>query len=178
LPELVHQLAIARFGHRPRVADTFCGGGSIPFEAARIGCDVYASDLNPIACMLTWGAFNIIGAPPEARSKIEVAQRHVAAAVDGEITRLGIEHDARGNRAKAYLYCLETHCPFCARNILLYQLLRTQISTMSRHERPALFTCFAKTLDWGNKLCYYGTGAARESISHLFANQAFNTFWN
>ena len=60
LPELVEQLGIARFGHRPKVADTFCGGGSIPFEAARLGCDVYASDLNPIACMLTWGAFNII----------------------------------------------------------------------------------------------------------------------
>ena len=35
----------------------------------------------------------------------------VAAAVDAEITRLGIEHDAEGNRAKAYLYCLETRCP-------------------------------------------------------------------
>ena len=58
---------MARFGHRPKVADTFCGGGSIPFEAARIGCDVYASDLNPIACMLTWGAFNIIGADERTR---------------------------------------------------------------------------------------------------------------
>jgi putative DNA methylase len=47
LPELVEQLGIARFGHRPMVADTFCGGGLIPFEAARIGCDVYASDVNP-----------------------------------------------------------------------------------------------------------------------------------
>jgi putative DNA methylase len=60
LPELVEQLGIMRFGHRPGVADTFCGGGSIPFEAARIGCDVYASDLNPIACMLTWGALHIL----------------------------------------------------------------------------------------------------------------------
>jgi putative DNA methylase len=46
-PELVKQLGIMRFGHRPRVADTFCGSGQIPFEAARLGCDVYASDLNP-----------------------------------------------------------------------------------------------------------------------------------
>ena len=56
-----------RFGHRPRVADTFCGSGQIPFEAARLGCDVYASDLNPVACMLTWGAFNIVGGSPESR---------------------------------------------------------------------------------------------------------------
>jgi adenine-specific DNA methylase len=110
-PELVEQLGILRYGHRPRVGDTFAGGGSIPFEAARIGCDVYASDLNPIACMLTWGALNIIGASPERRAEIEKAQRTVAAAVDEEITALGIEHDEQGNRAKAYLYCLETRCP-------------------------------------------------------------------
>jgi putative DNA methylase len=111
LPELVEQLGVARFGHRPKVADTFSGGGSIPFEAARIGCDVYASDLNPIACMLTWGAFNIIGASPERRAEIEAAQTEVAANVDAEITALGVEHDADGNRAKAYIYCLETRCP-------------------------------------------------------------------
>ncbi|CAI8823310.1 anti-phage-associated DUF1156 domain-containing protein [Methylocaldum szegediense] len=109
--ELVEQLGILRYGHRPRVGDTFCGGGSIPFEAARLGCDVYASDLNPVACMLTWGALNIIGASPERRAEIEQAQREVAEVVDKEITELGIEHDEHGNRAKAYLYCLETRCP-------------------------------------------------------------------
>ena len=66
-PEFIEQIGIARFGHRPKVADVFCGSGQIPFEAARLGCDVYASDLNPIACMLTWGAFNIVGASPEQR---------------------------------------------------------------------------------------------------------------
>lgn len=109
--ELVEQLGILRFGHRPKVADTFCGGGSIPFEAARLGCDVYASDLNPIACMLTWGAFNIIGADEETREAIKSAQEKIAKEVDEEITKLGIEHDDDGNRAKAYLYCLETTCP-------------------------------------------------------------------
>jgi putative DNA methylase len=38
LPDLVQQLGAMRFGHAPRVADVFAGGGSIPFEAARIGC--------------------------------------------------------------------------------------------------------------------------------------------
>ena len=111
IPELLEQLGILRFGKRPRVGDTFCGGGSIPFEAARLGCDVYASDLNPIACMLTWGALNIIGAPAAEREEIKAAQATVAAEVDREITDLGIEHDSKGNRAKAYLYCLEVRCP-------------------------------------------------------------------
>ena len=111
MEQLVEQLGILRYGHRPKVGDTFAGGGSIPFESARMGCDVYASDLNPIACMLNWGNLNIIGATPERRAEIEEAQRLVAQAVDKEITALGIEHDAQGNRAKAYLYCLEARCP-------------------------------------------------------------------
>ena len=111
LAELVEQLGILRYGRRPRVGDTFSGGGSIPFEAARLGCDAYAADLNPIACMLTWGAMNIIGAPRERRTIFEEAQREVTEKVDKELVRLGVEHDDQGNRAKAYLYCLETKCP-------------------------------------------------------------------
>jgi len=111
LPELVEQLGILRYGHRPRVGDTFSGGGSIPFEAARIGCDAYASDLNPIACMLTWGSAEIIGAPNKRREEISKAQSTLAKAVNQRITELCIEHDADGNRAKAYLWCLEARCP-------------------------------------------------------------------
>lgn len=111
IAELVEQLGMLRYGHRPRAGDTFSGGGSIPFEAARIGCDAYASDLNPIACMLTWGALNVIGATPERRAVIDRNQQAVFDAIDKEITKLGVEHDEKGNRAKAYLYCLETRCP-------------------------------------------------------------------
>jgi len=111
VPELIEQLGILRFGHRPKVGDTFSGGGSIPFEAARLGCDVSASDLNPIACMLTWGAFNIICADEDTRDQIDSARRAAAAMVDREISALEIEHDREGNRAKAHLYCLETRCP-------------------------------------------------------------------
>lgn len=111
IPELVEQLGIMRFGHRPKVGDTFCGSGSIPFEAARIGCDVYASDLNPIACMLTWGALHLIGGGDRLKVKLEAAQSRVANSVDQRITHLGVEHDANGNRAKAFLYCAETKCP-------------------------------------------------------------------
>ena len=56
LPELVRELGGRRFGRVPRVGDAFCGGGSVPFEAARLGCEAYGSDLNPVAALLTWGA--------------------------------------------------------------------------------------------------------------------------
>jgi putative DNA methylase len=110
-PELVEQLGIMRFGHRPRVADTFCGSGQIPFEAARLGCDTYASDLNPIACMLTWGAFNIIGGSEESHEKLAQEQVNLVRRVQTEIDRLGVETDGKGWRAKIFLYCVEARCP-------------------------------------------------------------------
>jgi adenine-specific DNA methylase len=109
--ELVDQIGILRFGRRAKVGDAFSGGGSIPFESARLGADVYASDINPIACMLSWGALNIVGASEARRKEVEKSQLKAAAAVDKQIIELGIEHDEEGSRAKSYLYCLETVCP-------------------------------------------------------------------
>jgi putative DNA methylase len=43
----------AAFGGRaPRVLDPFAGGGSIPLEAMRLGCETYALDYNPVAVLL------------------------------------------------------------------------------------------------------------------------------
>ncbi len=36
----------------PKVLDPFSGGGSIPLEALRLGCETYASDLNPLAVLI------------------------------------------------------------------------------------------------------------------------------
>jgi adenine-specific DNA methylase len=36
----------------PLIVDPFAGGGSIPLEALRLGCDAFASDLNPVACLI------------------------------------------------------------------------------------------------------------------------------
>jgi putative DNA methylase len=111
IPELVEEMGIARFGHRPKVADVFCGSGQIPFEAARLGCDVYASDLNPIACMLTWGAFHIVGADDVQRELIKKYQNDLLEKVYSEIDELGFEKDGNGWKAKTFLYCLEVICP-------------------------------------------------------------------
>jgi len=36
----------------PLVVDPFAGGGSIPLEALRLGCETFASDMNPVACLI------------------------------------------------------------------------------------------------------------------------------
>lgn len=136
--ELVRELGEKRFGRVPRVGDAFCGGGSIPFEAARIGCGAYGSDLNPVAGLLTWAALNIIGGGHKLAARVREAQDEVWKTVDRQITALGIEHETeslknsewealaaavergeiapervalRVRRADAYLYCAEVRCP-------------------------------------------------------------------
>lgn len=39
-------------GRPPRVLDPFGGGGSIPLEALRLGCETYSMDLNPVAVLI------------------------------------------------------------------------------------------------------------------------------
>jgi putative DNA methylase len=111
MPELIEEMGIARFGRRPKVADIFSGSGQIPFEAARIGCDVFASDLNPIACLLTYGAFKIVGANEPSRSNMLKKQNALIKNVQAEINELGIERDGNGWILKSLLYCVETKCP-------------------------------------------------------------------
>jgi adenine-specific DNA methylase len=49
LDELREEIRKAYGGRAPRVLDPFAGGGAIPLEAMRLGCDVTAADLNPVA---------------------------------------------------------------------------------------------------------------------------------
>lgn len=42
----------ANGGKPPKVLDPFAGGGSIPLEALRLGCEAHASDLNPVAVLV------------------------------------------------------------------------------------------------------------------------------
>lgn len=111
IQELTDQLGKKRFGHTPRVGDAFCGGGSIPFEAARIGCEAYGSDLNPVAALLTWASIHLIGGGKEVQEKVQAAQQAAFTAADKQITEWGIEHNDKGWRADAYLYCVEAVCP-------------------------------------------------------------------
>ena len=59
----------ANGGVAPKVVDLFAGGGAIPLEAARLGCDVTAIELNPVAHLIE-------------RVMLEFPQRHLDLAAD------------------------------------------------------------------------------------------------
>ena len=49
-------------GNPPPLLDPFCGGGSIPLEAQRLGLAAHGSDLNPVAVLITKA---LIELPPQ-----------------------------------------------------------------------------------------------------------------
>ena len=74
----------------PLVVDPFAGGGSIPLEALRLGCDAFASDLNPVACLIL-------------QVMLEDIPRHKAELAD-ELRRVGAEIKAQAEKEMAELY--------------------------------------------------------------------------
>lgn len=53
LLEHARNLIRKRFGDQlPKVLDSFAGGGSIPLEALRLGCEAYALEYNPVAYII------------------------------------------------------------------------------------------------------------------------------
>jgi putative DNA methylase len=53
-------------GKPPPIFDPFCGGGTIPLEAQRLGLEAHASDLNPVAVLMTKALIEI---PPKFRGQ-------------------------------------------------------------------------------------------------------------
>jgi len=117
LQELAQQLGMHRYGHIPTVGDCFAGGGSNVFEPARMGCNVYGSDLNPLAGVLTWADLNILGCTEAELTELNEFQEKVFDSACKEIDDLGVEKNEEGHVAKYYLYCNETICPECGYHV-------------------------------------------------------------
>ena len=66
--------------HAPPVLDPFCGGGSIPLEAQRLGLRAYGSDLNPVPVLITKALIEI---PPKFAGKPPVNPDSNARLKDG-----------------------------------------------------------------------------------------------
>lgn len=107
----------------PLVVDPFAGGGSIPLEALRIGCDAFASDLNPLACLINKVLLEDI---PRHSSKLAEELRRVG----GEIKRQAevelaefYPSDADGARPIAYIWGRAVRCeqPDCGAEIPIFK---------------------------------------------------------
>jgi adenine-specific DNA methylase len=120
----------AHGARRPRVLDPLAGGGSFPLEALRLGCDTYASDLNPVAVLMekatleypqrygsqTPASCAVKGDSPDIRagdSLLDDVRRWTEWMVAGAQKELGrfYPEDPDGSIPVGYLWARTVRCP-------------------------------------------------------------------
>jgi len=112
---------VAHGDEPPLVVDPFAGGGSIPLEALRLGCEAFASDLNPVACLILKVMLEDI---PRHGPKLAEELRRVGAEIkeqaEKELADL-YPRDRDGATPIAYLWARTVRCesPNCGAEIPL-----------------------------------------------------------
>lgn len=105
----------------PLVVDPFAGGGSIPLEAMRLGCEAFASDLNPVACLILKVMLEDIPRHgPELAEELREAGAEIKGRAERELASL-YPADPDGATPIAYLWARTVRCeaPDCGAEIPL-----------------------------------------------------------
>jgi putative DNA methylase len=105
----------------PLVVDPFAGGGSIPLEALRVGCEAFASDLNPVACLILKVMLEEIPRHgPELAEELRRVGAQIKQQAEKELADL-YPKDPDGSVPMAYLWARTVRCeaPNCGAEIPL-----------------------------------------------------------
>jgi putative DNA methylase len=105
----------------PLVVDPFAGGGSIPLEALSLGCETFASDLNPVAClMLKVLLEDIPRNGPELGKELSRVGKEIKEAAERELKKF-YPDDPDGSKPITYIWARSIKCeaPNCGAEIPL-----------------------------------------------------------
>ncbi|MEV4483630.1 DUF1156 domain-containing protein [Micromonospora coxensis] len=116
--ELIRHLVGLRWnsdgGAAPVVLDPFAGGGSIPFEAMRLGCDVIANELNPVASAVLQGTLGVVhDFGPELSDDIRRWGGEWARCVKDELAPFFPSQDRES--VASYVWAFSVPCPVTGR---------------------------------------------------------------
>ena len=125
LTQAAHEALGGVPGTRPLVVDPFCGGGSIPLEALRVGADAFASDLNPVPVLLNKVVLEYI---PKYGKRLAEEVRKWGAWIKAEAEKELAEFypkDPDGATPIAYLWARTIRCegPACGAEVPLIRSL-------------------------------------------------------
>jgi len=101
--------------------DPFAGGSSIPLEALRLGCEAFASDLNPVACLILKVMLEDIPRQgPELAAELRRMGGEIKRQAEQALAEL-YPRDQDGATPIAYLWARTVRCesPNCGAEILL-----------------------------------------------------------
>lgn len=135
----------AHGAERPLIVDPFAGGGSIPLEALRLNCEAFASDLNPVACLILKVMLEDI---PRYGPRLATELRQVGDKIKRQLEQeLAVLYppDPDGSTPIAYLWARTVHCeaPNCGAEIPLMRTFwlckktKRKWALRSRIKRPS-----------------------------------------
>ena len=129
----------------PLVVDPFAGGGSIPLRGIRLGCDTFASDLNPVACFINKVLLeDIPRARPELASELRRMRAEAKKTVQAQLAEF-YPADPDGAHPIAYLSarnrwlrvatlrCRNTSDPFVL--VEREDIAKTRVHVAVKHDR-------------------------------------------
>ncbi len=95
----------------PTVFDPFAGGGSIPFEALRMGCNAVANDYNPVAYLILRATLEYPKYGEELLKDVEEGLKWVFERAKEELEEFYPTHDKKD--VAAYIWSWVASCPQC-----------------------------------------------------------------
>lgn len=96
------------------VLDPTAGGGSIPFEALRLGHSVIANDLNPVASVILKATLDYpLRYGTQLVDDISHWGQRLLTRVDESLSRVFLVPTVGGELANDYIYVREVTCPHC-----------------------------------------------------------------
>ena len=126
-------------GNPPKVLDCFAGGGAIPLEALRLGCETYALEYNPVAVLILKAMLEYALIPVKGKSDVNKGLRSSVDPLINDLEKWGnwvfektkkeigsfypSDHD--GSMPVAYIWARTVKCqnPSCGAEIPLMKQL-------------------------------------------------------
>ncbi|MFB2879480.1 DUF1156 domain-containing protein [Floridanema aerugineum] len=129
----------------PTILDAFAGGGSIPFEAARYGLNVLASDLNPVAVVTMKAAMEYpLKFGPDLQEDIDKWVKWVGDEAEKRLAQFF--PSLPGETVQNYLWAHTVVCPSCESVVPLspnWWLSKTSNYAGKRQERKVTSNWYA-----------------------------------
>jgi adenine-specific DNA methylase len=101
-------------GNAKTIVDCTAGGGSIPFEAVRLGLPIYANDLNPVASLLL---LSTVQYPARFGAALVEEFELLASAwrkgLEDDLSGVFLQPDAPDQIDETYLFARTVQCPHC-----------------------------------------------------------------
>ena len=149
----------------PLIVDPFAGGGSISLEALRLDCETFASDLNPVACLILKVMLEDIPRHgPEFAEKLRGVGREIKAQAEKELADL-YPKDPDGATPIAYLWARTVRCesPNCGAEIPLMRSMWLCREVQPQTGRSKPMWCETKAFRRGSSLRF----SSRDSDSQV-----------